>query len=115
MQGQTFHNQGQFPGHQHPVNQHLVNQHTGQFRENNQYMYPSEPRPTLPEKKILSRREIDVLLLVKDGMKNPEIADYLKLSTKTVENHVRNILLKLGVKNRTQAVVTALRSSMIPF
>jgi LuxR family transcriptional regulator of spore coat protein len=48
-------------------------------------------------------------------MKNPEIAEKLELSTKTVENHVRNILLKLAVKNRTQAVVQALRRSIITF
>lgn len=69
----------------------------------------------LSKKKILSKREIDVLSNIKDGMKNPEIAEKFGLSTKTIENHVRNILLKLGVKNRTQAVVQALRSSLIPF
>jgi two-component system, NarL family, response regulator LiaR len=112
MQGHTFHNQGQHNQGQHNQGQHNpVQQQPGIH----QFIYTAEPRPTLPEKKILSRREIDVLLLVKDGFKNPDIASYLGLSTKTVENHVRNILLKLGVKNRTQAVVTALRSSMIPF
>jgi two-component system, NarL family, response regulator DegU len=61
----------------------------------------------------VSKREMDVLLLVKDGLRNPEIAEQLGLSTKTVENHVRSILQKLGAKNRTEAVVTALRSSII--
>ncbi len=64
---------------------------------------------------ILSPREVQVLENIKEGMKNPEIAEALALSTKTVENHVRNILLKLGVKNRTQAVVQALRRSIITF
>lgn len=75
----------------------------------------SGARPSLPKKKVLSKREIDVLYYIKEGMKNPEIAAQLNLSTKTVENHVRNILLKLGVKNRTQAVVHALKASIIPF
>ena len=61
----------------------------------------------------VSKREMDVLLLVKDGLRNPEIADQLGLSTKTVENHVRSILQKLGAKNRTEAVVIALRNSII--
>lgn len=70
---------------------------------------------TVPKKKALSNRELDVLTHMKDGMKNPEIAEELSLSTKTVENHVRNILLKLSVRNRTQAVVEGLRSAIIVF
>ena len=61
----------------------------------------------------VSKREMDVLLLVKDGLRNPEIADRLGLSTKTVENHVRSILQKLGAKNRTEAVVIALKNAII--
>lgn len=61
----------------------------------------------------VSKREMDVLLLVKDGLRNPEIAEQLGLSTKTVENHVRSILQKLGAKNRTEAVVIALKNSII--
>lgn len=68
-----------------------------------------------PNASVLSRREIQVLEDIKEGLKNPEIAEKLELSTKTVENHVRNILLKLAVKNRTQAVVQALRRSIITF
>lgn len=65
------------------------------------------------EKSKLSKREMDVLLLIKDGLRNPEIAENLGLSTKTIENHVRSILQKLGAKNRTEAVVIALKQSMI--
>lgn len=61
----------------------------------------------------LSKREMEVLLQIKEGLRNPEIAAGLGLSTKTVENHVRSILQKLGAKNRTEAVVVALRSSLI--
>lgn len=61
----------------------------------------------------LSSREIDVLVLIKDGMKNPEIAEEIGLSTKTVENHVRSILLKLGAKNRTDAVIIAVKNELI--
>ncbi len=61
----------------------------------------------------LSKREMEVLLQIKEGLRNPEIAAGLGLSTKTVENHVRSILQKLGAKNRTEAVVMALKSSLI--
>ena len=61
----------------------------------------------------LSKREMDVLLLIKDGLRNPEIANHLTLSTKTIENHVRSILQKLNAKNRTDAVVIAVRSGLI--
>jgi DNA-binding NarL/FixJ family response regulator len=61
----------------------------------------------------LSKREMEVLMQIKEGLRNPEIAAGLGLSTKTVENHVRSILQKLGAKNRTEAVVVALRSSLI--
>ena len=61
----------------------------------------------------LSNREIDVLVLIKDGMKNPEIAEEIGLSTKTVENHVRSILIKLGAKNRTDAVIIAVKNELI--
>ena len=61
----------------------------------------------------VSKREMDVLLLVKDGLRNREIAEQLGLSTKTVENHVRSILQKLGAKNRTEAVVIALKNAII--
>jgi len=61
----------------------------------------------------LSNRERDVLLMVKDGMKNPEIAQELGLSTKTIENHVRSILQKLDAKNRTDAVIIAVKNSLI--
>lgn len=61
----------------------------------------------------LSKREMQVLGQIKEGLRNPEIASDLGLSTKTVENHVRSILQKLGAKNRTEAVVIALKNSLI--
>ncbi len=61
----------------------------------------------------LSSRELDVLILIKDGLKNPEIAEQIGLSTKTVENHVRSILIKLGAKNRTDAVIIAVKNELI--
>jgi two-component system nitrate/nitrite response regulator NarL len=52
----------------------------------------------------LTQRELEVLQLVADGMSNKEIAAYLGLELQTVKNHVHNILEKLMVNNRREAV-----------
>jgi DNA-binding NarL/FixJ family response regulator len=65
---------------------------------------PRKPFPLFPE---LTNREREVLDLIAEGYKNPEIADKLVLSSKTIRNHVSNILSKLQVADRTQAVLKA--------
>lgn len=63
---------------------------------------------------ILSRREIEVLELVREGLSNTEIALRLEVSAMTAKNHVQNIRKKLGVRTRGQAVAEALRLGLIP-
>ena len=55
----------------------------------------------------LTERELDVLQCVAQGMSNQEIADTLSISLYTVRSHVRNILGKLNLVNRTQAALYA--------
>lgn len=62
----------------------------------------------------LSFREMEILELVVRGMSNKEIAYYLGISHQTVKNHMTAILGKLGVADRTQATVYALRHGWVP-
>ncbi|MQY66033.1 MAG: hypothetical protein GH147_06075 [Clostridia bacterium] len=61
----------------------------------------------------LTKREVKVLKLVASGKTNKEIAKKLFISEKTVKNHLNHIYRKLGVKNRAQAVVEALKRDYI--
>ncbi|MDR7238355.1 MULTISPECIES: response regulator transcription factor [Neobacillus] len=61
----------------------------------------------------LTTREIEILLLMAEGKTNQDIADDLFIALKTVKTHVSNILSKLNVQDRTQAVIYAFKHSLI--
>jgi DNA-binding NarL/FixJ family response regulator len=63
----------------------------------------------------LTEREIEVLRLVARGMNNRDIAKELFISENTVKNHVRNILEKLQIHSRMEAVMVAVREKLIEF
>ena len=60
-----------------------------------------------------TRREIEVLQLVSDGLVNREIGDRLFLSEETVKSHVRHILAKLQARSRAHAVAIGFRRGLI--
>jgi DNA-binding NarL/FixJ family response regulator len=61
----------------------------------------------------LTNREIDVLRLVAQGASNPQIAETLCISINTVKSHLKNILEKLQLENRTQAATYAVQSGLV--
>jgi DNA-binding NarL/FixJ family response regulator len=62
----------------------------------------------------LTSRELEVLALIRDGYKNKQIADRLSISENTVNFHIKNIVDKLGAKDRTNAVMIAIRRGLLP-
>jgi two-component system, NarL family, response regulator LiaR len=69
----------------------------------------NEPRPGLN----LTERELEVLALMVEGLNNTQIAGKLTVSPSTIKSHVSNILSKLGVASRTEAVTLALRNHIV--
>ena len=72
----------------------------------------SQEKPQMPAPR-LTDREMEVLRLVAQGMNNRDIAKELYISENTVKNHIRNILEKLHLHSRMEAVVYAVREKMI--
>ncbi len=68
---------------------------------------------TSDDKKILTKREVEVLQLVAQGSTNNEIANDLVISRNTVKTHLRNILYKLKLDNRVQIATYAVQNNLI--
>jgi two-component system response regulator DegU len=65
------------------------------------------------EDRVITKREEEVLQLIADGCSTPEVAAKLYISQKTVKNHLASIYEKLNARDRTQAVITAVRMGII--
>ena len=83
--------------------------------ESGRYLHREEERSQFhkvlsedPDEKVLTDRELDIVLLLSDRYTNQEIADKLFISVVTVKKHISNIMAKLGAKDRREAVNKAL-------
>ena len=74
---------------------------------------PLDPGPMAAAATSLSQREIEVLQLFADGCSTVEVGARLYISAKTVKNHLASIYEKLDARDRTQAVITAVRMGII--
>ena len=72
----------------------------------------SKERQAPPIRETLTEREVEVLRVLARGLSNEAIADALSISEATVRTHVSNILFKMNLDNRTQAVLYALREGL---
>jgi len=63
---------------------------------------PEEPPSSADQPTVLTPREVEIAVLVTQGLTNRQIAEELYVSERTVETHVRRILKKLGLHSRTQ-------------
>ena len=77
-------------------------------------VYPDHPQERRKAPRVcLTRRQLDVLCLLCEGLPNKVISSRLSISAGTVKIHIGNILRKLGVSSRLQAVVSARRRGLV--
>jgi len=86
-------------------------------RKSASYLMKQLSKPDPQQEKLvqpLSERELEILQLLAEGLSNKAISEKVSLSENTVKYHLKNILHKLNVQNRTEAVMYALRNDLVP-
>ncbi len=104
-------------GGESPLNQELAMEMLRRFavKEESLTERPSKPEEPSEQRldELLTDRELEVLPLLASGLTNQEIAQRLTISPGTVKHHVRHIVSKLGVSDRTQAAVRAVELGLL--
>lgn len=98
--------------HTNLINPQLLKEALKREKEAQRLPAVAAPKP-LQLSEPISDRELDVLRLITKGMSNAEIADALSISVTTVKTHVKHILQKLHVSDRTQAALVAVRHGLV--
>lgn len=91
----------------------MIHKVAGQENEEDFTAYANTADEMADDRKIrLTKREKDILKLIAAGQNNKQIAETLLISEKTVKNHLTSIFRKLGVRDRTQAALYALKNGI---
>ncbi|MDI3297891.1 MAG: response regulator transcription factor [Bacillota bacterium] len=96
-----------------PISREIASLIVAEFASSNPVPSPDLPPAAEEALPRLSEREMEVLRLTAAGLQNEEIARRLHLSPATVKNHLRNILAKLHLRNRTQLASYAYRRGLL--
>ena len=104
-------------GGESPLNQELAMEMLRRFAVEEESVAELHSKPKVPSRQPLEEpltdRELEILQYVMQGFTNHEIAQRLVISTGTVKHHVRHIIAKLGVSDRTQAAVRAIELGLL--
>jgi DNA-binding NarL/FixJ family response regulator len=92
-----------------PVSPVLAGRLLAELRAGDKSRHPAVVGPPEP---VVSRRELEILRLVADGLTNKEIGRKLSITEGTVKNHIHNALQKLQMDNRIQAAAYVVRQGL---